>query len=269
MAAKKSNVGKSNQVEGAGLAMKERGGSAEACAEFRAQAAAVPAKDVRPMRADASLAAHNVGVALDALQPHAKALSTLPAPFSWKALRLLSRLASAVVYANAQVDRSSPGVIAKKLKRAAELRTILLNGAVSLADAGAVPRARVVKIQKGSGPRDMAQDCVDLAALFRELAAQIKGKTAVGNALVDEAATAGDELLVLLKPKAAKGQSSAVVRAAVAERDRLWTLLWNGYQQQARRAGMWLWLDDVDAFVPPLQSRAVRPAKKPAPAPGG
>lgn len=59
------------------------------------------------------------------------------------------------------------------------------------------------------------------------------------------------------------------MRAAVAERDRLWTLLWNGYQQQARRAGMWLWLDDVDAFVPPLQSRVVHHAKKPAPAPGG
>ena len=270
MAAKKAGAGKGKQGGGlveAGAVDGGASGSAEAFADHRAKAAALAPRDVLTLRADVALVAHNVAIAVEALAPHGKALGALPAPFSLPALQALPRLAAAVVYAAAQVDRSSPGEARKLVARAAELRARLLNAAVSLADAGLVSKARVARIQKGRGPRDQAQDCVDLAALFREAAAAIKGKTAIGKDVVDEAATVGDALLALLKPKAGKGKPSAGVRSAVDDRDRLWTLLVQGYEAQARRAGMWIWVGEVDDHVPTLQARAARRPKKAAAAP--
>ena len=242
-------------------------GSAAAVDQHRARAAALPSKEVRGLGGDPALAAHNVGVAIAALAPHRKAIGELPAPFSKAALAALPSLAAAVVHAHAQVDRSSTGDTKKDLARASAVRALLLNAAVTLADAKALPPAKVATIKKGSGPRDLAQDCVDLAALFRANAAAIKGKTAIGKDVVDEAATVGDALLALLKPKAGKGKPSAGVRSAVDDRDRLWTLLVQGYEAQARRAGMWIWVGEVDDHVPTLQARAARRPKKAAAAP--
>ncbi len=246
-------------------------GSAAAVDQHRARAAALPSKEVRGLGGDPALAAHNVGVAIAALAPHRKAIGELPAPFSKAALAALPSLAAAVVHAHAQVDRSSTGDTKKDLARASAVRALLLNAAVTLADAKALPPAKVATIKKGSGPRDLAQDCVDLAALFRANAAAIKGKTAIGKDTIDEAGALGERLLAALKPKGAKGKPSAEVRAAIDLRDRLWTLLVADYPAHARRAGLWIWVDDVDDHVPTLQARAGRRAKKrdaePAPAP--
>jgi hypothetical protein len=135
---------------------------------------------------------------------------------------------------------------------------------VSLVDAKVFSAAAVKRVQKGKGPRDAAQDCVDLAAMYRAKAKETKGKTAVTKEQIDEAATLGDALLVTLKPGSAKGKASSEVRAAVSDRDRLWTLLVRDYKAHARRAGGFLWVDEVDEHVPPLQSHAGVRGKKPA-----
>ena len=69
----------------------------------------------------------------------------------------------------------------------------------------------------------------------------------------------GTELLTRLKPKGTKSKDPA--EEAVKARDRLWTLLGKGHRD-LRRVGMWLWADDVDEQVPPLQSRHVSARKK-------
>jgi hypothetical protein len=262
--------GKANGA--AGLAPADEGsGSAKDFEALVAEARAIPTKEIVPLRGDVALAQHNVGVALEALAPHEATLRALPAPFSWTTCASLGRLAAATVYAAARVDRSSPRKLRADLQRAREVRKVLMNGAVSLVDAGVFAEKDVRRIQKGSGPRDAAQDCVDLAALYRAHAGQTKGQTAVTKALVDEAAELGDRLLAALTPGAAKAKLAPEVRAAVADRDGLWTLLVRRYTEQARRAGMFLWVDDVDDHVPLLQSHAGRRAKKgdaaPAPAP--
>lgn len=66
-----------------------------------------------------------------------------------------------------------------------------------------------------------------------------------------------------LKPKGAKSKDPAL--DAVKARDRLWTLLTQRHRD-LRRVGMWLWADDVDEHVPPLQSRNL-PARKKAASP--
>lgn len=239
-------------------------GSAEALAEFLEEARSIPQRDVRSLGGDPSLALHNIYVGLEAAAPHETALTDLPAPFDLKAMKSLSRLALGVIYATAQVDRSSPGTVRKLFKRAVDLRDVMLSAAVSLMKSGVLPEAKVRKIVVGRGMRDMVQDCVDLAQLFRDHAADVKGKTAITKSQIDETAQIGDQLLATLKPARAKTRVSDAVKSAVDTRNRMWTLLVTRHREQLRRAGYWLWLDDVDAHVPPLLSSASRKAKKPA-----
>jgi hypothetical protein len=105
---------------------------------------------------------------------------------------------------------------------------------------------------------------VDLAALFIQHATGVRGKTPITAAQVREAAQTGTELLTLLRPKAAKRtrNGGALAADAAAIRDRLWTLLVQ-QSRELRRVGMWLWVDEVDVHVPPLQSRVAPPRKKP------
>lgn len=238
-------------------------GSAEAAAEFLPAAREIPAREIQPLRADAALIHHNVSVGLEAVMAREAELAHLPAPFDLEAMKSLQRLALGLVYAAAQVDRSSPGTTKKLLKRAHELRDVLLSAAVALMKAGVLPTQKVKKIMAGTGARDVVQDCVDLAQLFRDYAAEVRGKTAVTRAQIDEAAAVGNELLALLKPKGARAKAPAAVRDAVEARDRLFTLLSQRHGEQLRRAGMWLWVDKVDEHVPPLLSRVTRKAKRP------
>ncbi|MFO0588298.1 MAG: hypothetical protein U0441_12190 [Polyangiaceae bacterium] len=60
------------------------------------------------------------------------------------------------------------------------------------------------RARQGRGSIDAAQDAVDLAALFREFAAAVRGKTPVTAEMLKEAADLGTELLLALKPKSAK-----------------------------------------------------------------
>jgi hypothetical protein len=236
-------------------------GSQQAYEHVRPDAAALAADEVRAFRADASLAYHNVKTGVDALLAIETRIAAELPTLSLKGLRGLGDLALAVAYAVAQVDRGADGSTAVLLAKARELREIMLVSAEALAKSGVIPARAVEKIREGRGAIDSAQDCVDLAALFSKYSKDVKGKTAVTSAQRKDAAELGTELLKRLRRKGTKRKDSAIVAAAVEARDRVWTLLVQRHQE-VRRAGMWIWGDDVDAHVPPLQSRAMPPRKK-------
>lgn len=249
----------------------EAEGSEEALAEFRPHAQKLDSRDIQPMRADAALAYHNIVIGVNAVLSKQAALAKLPAPFKLESVKSLPRLALALLFAARQVDRKagSPGTTKQMLRRANELRTLLLTAAEALANSKIIPARLVEKIRKGRGVRDLVQDCIDLAALFRKYAAEIAGKTAITKEQIDEAASVGNSLLRVLVPKAARKAKKTPddVKDAVELRDRLWTLLVTRYREHLRRAGMWQWGDDVDDHVPPLQSRAAA-SRKSAPVEG-
>jgi hypothetical protein len=251
-------------VSASAVVVPEDLGAAEAVAAFLVEAQQIPASEILPMRSDPALAHHNVLVGLDAVKPREAELAGLPAPFDLGAMKSLRPLSLGVVHAAAQVDRSSSGKIRKQITRASELRDILLTSAEALMKTGVLPGPKVKRIAAGRGLRDAVQDCVDLAQLFREHAAAIAGKTAVTPEQIDEAAAVGNELLSVLKVKGAKTKLPEDLRTSIDTRDRLWTLLVRRHDDQLRRAGMWLWVDDVDEHVPPLLARTVRRSKKPA-----
>ncbi|APR88075.1 hypothetical protein A7982_13424 [Minicystis rosea] len=236
-------------------------GSQKAYDDFLPAAQAIDASDVRPFRADASLAYHNVERGLDAVAGHIDRIKSELPKVSVSKLQQLSDIALAVMFASAQVDRGSDGATPGLLKRARELRDPLIKSADALAASGVIPARAVEKIHAGRGSIDLAQDCVDLAALFTKHAKEVKGKTAVNAAQIKEAAAVGTDLLKRLKRRGTKTKAQPGVTDAIDARDRLWTLLVLRHGE-LRRVGMWIWADDVDAHVPPLQSRAVA-SKKP------
>jgi hypothetical protein len=240
-------------------------GSEGSFQKYVAEAKALAAHQVVPMRADPNLAVHNVQVGLKALASHWSALEAALPELELGAIKKLEPLALGVVFAAGRVDRhlGTGKRIIKLLQRARELRDLMLTAADALAKVDLVPASAVKKIRKGKGPFDTADDLVQLAALFRKHADNLKGKSPVTKDAIKEAASLGTELLSLLKPQSAKRRQEMTpeVREAVDHRDRMWTLLVLRHRDM-RRAGMWLWADDVDEHIPPLQSRVSKPKKK-------
>jgi len=245
-------------------------GSQQDYERFVPVAQALDQRGLKAFRGDDSLAYHNVAEGVEAvLAREAQVREALP-KVDVEELRALPNLALAVVFAASRVDRGAVPVSERnaKLARARELRDLMLSSAIALAKAGVLPLHAVQKIQKGKGPIDAAQDCVDLAALFIAHAAAVRGKTAVTATQIREASALGTDLLTILKPKAARRTSKAPaeVVSAVEIRDRLWTLLTERHDV-LRRVGMWLWGEDVSDHVPLLQSRVVARKKPAAPKP--
>lgn len=242
-------------------------GSREAYDRHLTEALALDARDVVPFKADAVLAYHNINQAVKAVMPReAQVRKELPT-VKIEDLSGLTDLALAVVYAAHQVDRSvgSTGTIAELLAEARRLRGVLLTSAAAVAAKGLVPLSEVERIQKGVGPIDTGNDCLELVALFQKYPAAL-AKTPVMSEDLSRAAEVGKELLAVLTPTAARGRKEPAPELveAVNARDRLWTLLVRGHDL-LKRVGCWLFGHAAsDAEVPALQSRLVAPRKKPA-----
>ena len=115
-------------------------------------------------------------------------------------------LGLAFVFSTRRVESlyaTAPSGIQEMLEEARPLRRLLLKSADACAEAGILPVERVQKIYKGRGPIDNAQDCVDLAALFREFEKVLQHKTPVEVSQLDRCAILGTRLLDALKPSSA------------------------------------------------------------------
>lgn len=255
-------------------------GSAAHYQKYLPKAQKLPASQVHALRANVDLALVNARRGAAAvLAKSARLKKELPG-VSLAAIRDLPNLGLAVAYAAGQVARYAkpPSGIQNKLARAHELRGLLIASADALGEAGVFPPAAVARIHSGHGSIDVAGDCVALAALFKKYASQVRGKSPVTTADVNEAANVGAALIGVLQPRGARGKpASQALKAAVDARDRLWTLFEQTWEDNVWRAGAWLFGRDVNAHVPSLLARsghrrakpkpAARPAPKPAPAP--
>ncbi|HEX4515506.1 MAG TPA: hypothetical protein VH054_18295 [Polyangiaceae bacterium] len=217
---------------------------------------------VTPFRADASLAYHNVDAGVTAVLSQRALLDARVKSIDWTGLAALPRLALAVCFAHSQVVTATPAAsdLPSLLARGRALRKLLLDAASALATAGLLPAAKVDAIRAGTSSLDSARDCVDLAAVFRANAARLKGKHAVTNEQIGDAATVGTELIKLLKP--VKKEKAPELASSQDARDKLWSLLCERHVE-ARRLGMFVWVDDVDAHVPSLQAHRGGAHKKP------
>ncbi len=226
-------------------------------------ARAIPRSQVQALRADHHLASHNADLGAKALLAQAAKVKKLLPATNLDDIRQIPDIGAALVYAEVRIDhRAAPSGAKQKLARLHQLRQLLLSAAQTLAHAGLLPERKVREIHHGRGSYDAASDCVALAGLFRRNAAAIKGKHPVTRAEIDEAARLGSELSALLVPgRAHSPKRSAAARQATDDRNRLWTLLLQRYDELWRAGAYLFGKQAVDQHVPPLLAHVGRTKK--------
>lgn len=244
-------------------------GNEAAYLAFLPGAKKLPAEQVRHLNGDPMLAKTNVQRGVDAVLARAPELVGRFTTQEIDQARKLPELALALTFAVARIDAietSSDGSLGQKMARARFLRRVLLKSAEACADSGDIPSTEVSAILAGRGQIDTAQDCVQLAALYRKHKAALAGKTPATAAMLAEAATLGSELVALLQTSTTRKRAkvNASLDEALDHRDRLWTLLDDGYEG-VWKMGAILWGRRVDEHVPPLLSRMATPTTKPTP----
>lgn len=218
-----------------------------------------------PFRSNTNIIYHNVKKGFEAVWFHQHDLKQFLTPSEIKHISELPKLALALTFASSQAVHAmeTPATdVSSKLLKARKCRLILLKFADSYAQIGLLPESDVTSIKKGKGQLDLAQDCIDLAALFRRHANKLKGKSPIDTQFLLETSSIGTELITLLKPVGASSSSSKPkAKQASNVRDRFWTLLLQRHEI-LWKAGAILFGKKVNEHVPPLQSRTVRAQKR-------
>jgi len=227
--------------------------------KFLAAAQAIPAAEVLPYRLDPDLALPNVSVGMRVVAEHGAKISEHLPKEDLDALRGLEELALALKFAALRVENEpSETEVTEKIREGWELRALLLPVAKGLAAAALVPSEEVEAIVEGRGTRDMAEDAVALAELFRKHAQKIANKHAATAEQIDRAAVVGTFLLTHLRVKGAP--STATASKAVETRNRLATLLVRRHER-LQAVAHYFYGNGWEEKAPPLQSRSVRRQK--------
>lgn len=171
----------------------------------------------------------------------------------------LPDLGRALVFAVGKVvsRAASPRQIEEKIKAISKPREDMLTQAEILVGRGKLDAGRIAKIRSGSGKYDMATDGVDLVAVYREHRDAIRGMHPFSDEEIEALEANSEWLLERLTPDGARAETK---KKSPAEdvRDRLWTLMLRRHPY-LRKIGYYLHGDEVDLYVPKLQSR-VAPA---------
>lgn len=143
-------------------------GSEAAYLRYLPLAEKLVAGEVLPYRLDPLLAYHNVQTGLAALGPHRDALKRALPLLDHAALFDLGELAQAVVLRRRRLRQDAlPRRDAHPADRGEPVAGAAARGtAEALALSGPSKAQAIDKIRSGSGPIDLARDCVELAALF-------------------------------------------------------------------------------------------------------
>lgn len=181
-------------------------------------------------------------------------------------LSMLPRLAQGLAFAELQVQRELQSASFGMLfERAQVLRRKLRKAADALAEANLLAEADIDEVRLHAS-REVLEDCLALAALFRRNEAKITGRSPVTAPDIREAEQVAEKLRTLLGQQGdtSEGGTPSLVKV-IEMRDRLWTLL-NQRHDVLWRCGAWLFGRAVDERVPPLPSRqSVIPKPRSAP----
>lgn len=252
----------------------EARGFAGSYARFESAARAVDRRDVATFNATPMVVFHNARRgALEVLAARGLIESDPDAPkVDFARVEATIQVGEALVFATRRVTLAAvtKGELQEKTAKMFEAREVLMTSAVAAITAKVVTDPKQVdafrNIQKGKGPIDDAQDCVDIAGWFTTNADALRGKTAVTAEQIRDAARLGSELLHLLAPAGveAAGTVASPTDDAIEMRDRMMAVLVQHHAYVARVAG-WLWGLDAANHVPPLRSRGVERAAPPVP----
>lgn len=232
-------------------------GSEEHFHRFLPEALAIPAAEVKPFRADASLAYHNAleGVK-NVMAREAELTAQLPHE-DFARLKSLPNVALGLVFAVLQAEGvpEEERTLRADLAEARRVRRALLAGFSALKEAGYFTQKEYDTIAAGRGPLDAANDCIALAAKYRSKWKTIANKTAITPAQIARAAELGTKLQAYFKKERARQSAAKTGAAADAaeQRDRLWTLV-TRIGDRLWSVGTLVFGRAVDEHVPGLQA---------------
>ena len=237
---------------------------------FLAEANLLPKEKVVPLKVDVNLVFANVQQGILSVQPQLTRLRSELPMLNVDGLMKLPRLAEALLYAHGEAIRHSQPVkraeMEAKLGELQSLRESMLLQAEVFALVGLVPEARVAQIRAGKGLFDAAQDGVALADLYGAYRGQIAGKHPFSEAQIARVAELGHALMKVITPEGARASVSSAAVKAMDERDRIYSLLLLRHGE-LRRAGYYLFGDEIDEKVPTLGARAGKRREPEAPLP--
>ena len=237
---------------------------------FLAEANLLPKEKVVPLKVDVNLVFANVQQGILSVQPQMTRLRSELPMLNVDGLMKLPMLAEALLYAHGEAIRHSQPVkraeMEAKLVELQSLRESMLLQAEVFALVGLVPEARVAQIRAGKGLFDAAQDGVALADLYGAYRGQIAGKHPFSDAQIARVAELGHALMKVITPEGARASVSSAAVKAMDERDRIYSLLLLRHGE-LRRAGYYLFGDEIDEKVPTLGARAGKRREPEAPLP--
>lgn len=238
--------------------------------EFVAEAISIPREKITGLKLDVNLIYVNVQQGVQSVQPHLDRLRAELPKLNVNGFGKLTTLAEALLYAHAESLRLSLPVkraeIDSKLSELLRLREALLLQAEVFVLLGILPESLVAQIRSGTGMFDAAQDGVALADLYGAYRGQIAGKHPFSDAQIARVAELGHALMKVITPEGARASVSSAAVKAMDERDRIYSLLLLRHGE-LRRAGYYLFGDEIDEKVPTLGARAGKRREPEAPLP--
>ena len=238
--------------------------------EFVAEAISIPREKITGLKLDVNLIYVNVQQGVQSVQPHLDRLRAELPKLNVNGFGKLTTLAEALLYSHAESLRLSLPVkraeIDSKLSELLRLREALLLQAEVFVLLGILPESLVAQIRSGTGMFDAAQDGVALADLYGAYRGQIAGKHPFSDAQIARVAELGHALMKVITPEGARASVSSAAVKAMDERDRIYSLLLLRHGE-LRRAGYYLFGDEIDEKVPTLGARAGKRREPEAPLP--
>ena len=234
---------------------------AAAYTRFLPAAELLPSERVQPYRDDRTLVLTNVQIGVAAVTPYLARLRVETPTLPVDGFAELEDLVHALYFATEQAASSAAKIkrelLDPTLTRLHALREPMLLCAEMFALLGTLPKQRVERIRSGSGPQDAARDGVDLSDLFAEFAEKVKDKHPFTPEHFTEIRELAQVVLREVTPERARVKPSPQMNKAIENRDRLFSLLTERYED-VRRAGFYLFGPEADEKVPALNARRGR-----------
>lgn len=214
---------------------------------------ALPPDRVRIARGDSELAYVNAKNGFALIEAHLVTARAMP-NLDFEALQRVPNAALGLLGATHRLNLLvvARKELPEKLLQGRKLRKVLLSVAEAGVGLEAIPEEPVAHIRKGSSSLDAARDLIELSILLREHEPALRDKLSIAPSILAEAAELGTWLRDAMQPSNAPARpksTPAEIKQATDDRNRMWTLLAEGYAE-LQRVATFLGLD-----VPSLQSR--------------
>ncbi|MET0791648.1 MAG: hypothetical protein ABW061_09030, partial [Polyangiaceae bacterium] len=217
------------------------------------EAETVAAKDLLVINIDVTTAVTTATGALPEIMALRDQASKLPA-FDIKHFDTLETYALATMHVQGEYVAASrpPEELLALNDQGIALREVLHSDATALAKRGLMNGSKLSSFKVSPGYKILAEDLVGLSSLLRHNWDKIGSKTAITMAELDQAEELSDKLLSAV---GAREQAPAVLAEVAIQRQRVFTLFVDAYDQVRRAINFLRWEEaDLETIAPSLYS---------------